>query len=235
MKTPPWRAALALAPLWVPMQASAVDVVTHGTWAGVDVTITTPDKVTFNTAFQVSFLVDAGTLGAGDPVAFLSRLSMDNTVGLGAATWSYQFASDALAAPLTRNGALGDSWALLSPAGAGRTSIQLVDPVAWDGTFNPDGFTFLSGEFRDSVRWTLSNLIISADFTLGLTLDDGGIIGAQSFNANVVVLDPPAPVPEPGQWALLLGGLGLLAWYRHRTALPAAQASHRPAGGMPTA
>ncbi|WP_088279178.1 PEP-CTERM sorting domain-containing protein [Ideonella sp. A 288] len=225
MKTLPWRAALALAPLCLPFHASAVDVVTRGTWSGVDVTITTPDKVTFNTAFQVSFLVDAGTLGAGDPVAFLSHLSMDNTVGLGAATWSYQFASDALAAPLARSGALGDSWSLLSPAGAGRTGIQLVDPVAWDGSFNPDGFTFLSGEFRDSVRWTLSNLIISADFTLGMTLDDGGIIGAQSFNANVVVLDPPAPVPEPGQWALLLGGLGLLAWHRRRAALPATAAA----------
>jgi len=216
MKSLLWRAALALAPLCVPLQASALTVVTTGTWAGLNVTITSPDKVTFNTAFELSFLMDASTLAIGDPVAFTSRVSLDNSVGLAGAQWSYQYLSTTPPASQSRSGALGDSYALLSPAGPGRTAIQLVDPVAWDATFNPDGFSFLSGEFHDRVRWTLSNLVISADINVGLTLDDGGITGAQSFNTNVVVLDPPAPVPEPAQWAVLTAGLGVLAWRRWR-------------------
>ena len=216
MKSLVWRVVVALVPLCLPMQASAVTVVTQGSWSGLGVTITSPDKVTVGTAFELSFLIDAGSLGAGDPMAFLSNVSLDNTLGLGAATWSYRFTSDFLATPLMRSGALGDANALQWPAGAGRTVIQLIDPVAADPTFNPDGFTFLSGVSRASVRWTLSDLMMGADIDFGLTLDDGGITGAQPFNASVAVLAQPAPVPEPAHWAQLLGGLCLLAWRRQR-------------------
>jgi len=60
---------------------------------------------------------------------------------------------------------------------------------------------------------SLSNAIDLA-ITTANTLSDVSIIGATD---DLTVSLPPEDAPEPSTWALLLGGLGLLAFWHRRT------------------
>ncbi len=198
-----WSLAASLA--FASLGAEAAVIETVGNWSGLEVTIVSPaDKITFGTPFDLGFRIDSSVLPAGsDFVAFGTTVSFSNTVDLSAAQWSYTLTSDDPAFNASFTGALGDVFTPVS----GSFQVRLLDPFLFDPLFNFDGFSFLDGDFNDQIVWSISNIIIAGDTTVGLRLDDGGIVGAADFFADVIVIDPPAPVPEPSSLLLALGGL----------------------------
>jgi hypothetical protein len=176
-------------------------------WSGATVSIIYPEKVTYNTAFDLSFSVDASTMSGNYAIAFLSGLNISNTVDLSAATWNYLFTSDDPYWNWNISGELGDSPATVETTASGY-QVAFSDPLTAP-------HTWLWRDYNDKVTWTIQNMIIQDDTSFALTLDDGILNGPSQH--SVIVLDPPAvalaapaPVPEPATYALMLTGLAAL-------------------------
>lgn len=212
--------ALGLAAFCAPAGAAVKQ--TTGTWLKMSVTLSSPaDKVTRGTPFDLSFLMDNTPAGANsDPAVFLTTVSFSNAVDLSAAHWSYQLTSLNPPNNGSFSGNLGDAFAPVS----GNYLVRLVDPFPSFACSDCSGYTWLSGTYEDKALWTFTNIIINADTTVGLTIDDEGITGASALSATVLVIDPP-PVPELPPVALLLAGLGVVGWRRLRSAGGPASAS----------
>jgi hypothetical protein len=215
---------LALGLALIPPPASASSYTQE--WSGATVSIIYPEKVTYNTAFDLSFSVDASTMTDFDLIAFVSGLSISNTVDLSDATWNYLFTSDDPDWNWNLSGVLGDSFASVETTASGY-QVAFTDPLTAP-------HTWLWQYYSDKVTWTIQNMIIQDDTSFALTLDDDGILNGPSQH-SVIVLDPPAvavtlaapaPIPEPATYALMLTGLAaLVAIGRRRRpgALPAIQ------------
>lgn len=189
-------------------------------WSGATVSIIYPEKVTYNTAFDLSFSVDASTMTDFDAIAFLSGLNISNTVDLSGATWSYLFSSDDPAWNWSFSGVLGDSFATVESSASGY-QVAFTDPLTTP-------HSWLWQAYSDKVTWTIQNMIIQDHTSFALTLDDGGILNGP-LQRSVLVLDPPAvalaaaaPIPEPASYALMLTGLVALAAIGRRRRDPGA-------------
>lgn len=159
-------------------------------WGGTTLTITYPDKVTYQTAFDVTFSVDSAPMGDYDAIAFLSTLGMSQTVDLSQATWGYTLVSDDSGWTYNYTGALGDSttpWSVTD----GQYIISFSDPVT-------SPYTWLWGYYGDKVTWSINGMIIQADTAFTLRLDDLGILDGPIAPA-FIVLDPPAQVVPGGE------------------------------------
>lgn len=159
-------------------------------WGGTTLTITYPDKVTYQTAFDVTFSVDSSTMGDYDAIAFLSTLGMSQTVDLSQATWDYSFVSGDSGWNYSYTGVLGDS---TTPWSATDTQyiINFADPLT-------SSYTWLWGYYGDMVTWSINGIIIEADTTFTLRLDDEGYTGGPIAPA-FIVLDPPALAVPGGE------------------------------------
>jgi VCBS repeat-containing protein len=172
-------------------------------WGGATVSITYPDKVTYQTEFDVSFTVDASTMGTFDAIAFLSTLGMSQTVDLSIATWSYTFVSDDPAWNFSYTGTLGDE---VSPWHVTDTQyvVEFADPVT-------SPYTWVWHDYNDRVTWSLNDMIIEGDTTFTLRLDDLGIV-AGPIEPAFIVLDPPVQaVMEVNQAPLANSDLVIVA------------------------
>lgn len=180
------------------------------TWAGALVEIIYPEKVTYNTAFDVSLSVDSSTL-SGDAIAFTTLLNLSNTVNLAGASWEYAFYSDDSSWNWNFSGALGDANTPLVSTSAGH-SISFNDPVPY---YPP--YTWLWSGYNDKVTWTIRDMVILADTDFSWRLDDLGIVGGP-ITGGFTVLDPPAvtvaQIPAPGTLLLALLGFSLLVAVR---------------------
>jgi Ca2+-binding RTX toxin-like protein len=159
-------------------------------WGGTTLTITYPDKVTYQTAFDITFSVDASTMGDYDAIAFLSTLGMSKTVDLSQATWDYSFVSADSGWNYSYTGVLGDS---TTPWSATDTQyiINFADPLT-------SPYTWLWGYYGDMVTWSINGMIIQDDTTFTLRLDDQGYVEGP-IDPAFIVLDPPAlAVPASG-------------------------------------
>jgi Ca2+-binding RTX toxin-like protein len=160
-------------------------------WGGTTLTITYPDKVTYQTAFDITFSIDASTMGDYDAIAFLSTLGMSKTVNLSQATWGYSFVSEDSGWSYSYTGALGEPTTPWSATDS-QYIINFADPVT-------SPYTWLWGYYGDMVTWSINGMIIEADTTFTLRLDDLGILEGPIAPA-FIVLDPPAQaVPAPGE------------------------------------
>lgn len=205
--------------------AHATTLTYSDTWAGATVSMSYPDKVIYQTAFDWSFTVDSSTMTDFGQIAFLSEVAISDTVDLSQATWTYQSSSLDPFWNFTETGSLGDAFTSLTTTGSGY-KIAFSDPNPYTGPYS-----WLTASYEDKITWTLSNIIIQGDTAFSLTLDDGGILDGGSQH-NIIVIDPPAPtavafapaaIPEPSTYALTLAGLGLLvAFGRRRAPAPAA-------------
>lgn len=172
-------------------------------WSGATVSITSPDAVLYDTAFDLSFAVDASTMSSFDAIAFRSALTISDSVDLSGATWGYHFASDLPAWNFDRSGLLGDSFTELAASGGGY-QVAFTDPIAGP-------FAWLWRDFNESVTWTLRNLVIERDATFSLRLDDDDILdGPIERGVTVLALASATPIPEPSPYVLVM--CGLLAW-----------------------
>lgn len=186
-------------------------------WGGATVSMIYPEKVAFNTAFDFSFAVDSSTMGPADAdaLAFLPSLTVSNTVLYSGATWSLVLDSSDPAWNHSYSGTLGDAWTPIAADGSG-FRVDFGNPLFAD--YYDPAATWLWKSYADRATWTLSGLVIQANTSLSLRLDDYGY-GTGEISQPALVLDPPAAVaavPEPGEVAMFAAGLPLLVWMGRR-------------------
>lgn len=99
-----------------------------------------------------------------------------------------------------------------SPKQFGANAVGGVDPSAtldrFDGKYFSSGYVSLG--FGGSIIFNLADTTPSPGSKLYLYVGEVGGQG-ETITGNVFVTSPSQPVPEPGSWALMLSGLGLLA------------------------
>lgn len=197
--------------LGLPLVAASAHAATYAEpWGGATVSITYPDQVTYNTAFDVSFSVDSSTMTTPDAIAFFSELTISDTVILDSATWSYAFTSTDPNWNWNYSGAIGDTYASLTTVDAGY-QISFTD-------LKTGAYTWLWRNYSDTVTWTIGNMIIQADTNFSLRLDDSNIVSGPT-QLGFTVLDPPAvlsAVPEPSAYITMLLGVATLVAVRDR-------------------
>lgn len=105
-----------------------------------------------------------------------------------------------------------------SPKLFGANASGGVDPAAtlgsFDGKYFRSGYVSLGfgGTFDGTITFDLKDTTPSPGSKLYLYVGEVGGQG-ETLTGNIFVsaAEPPIPIPEPGTWALMLGGLGLLA------------------------
>jgi len=171
------------------------------TWLGADLLIQYPDFVPNGDPFDVSFSVDVSMLPeVSNAYAFVTYLSITDTVDVSGGTWEYTFISDGAAWNFTWYGTLGDVATPYSYDASGY-SINSIEPT----TSRP--YTWLYWNTNDQVVWTLHGLVLLGDTSFNLTLNEL-FNGPSSFGFDVPT---GSPIPEPSTALFLVVGLSILA------------------------
>ena len=124
------------------------------------------------------------------------------------------------------SGIFVDTFAFTPPSVAGNVSVTFA-PVAGPVTFYS---ALLNGEgFSQPPDAGMSNFsfqsMVSADMPLSLTVlgfagDPETLTAAAGTYSATIEVQSVAAIPEPQTYALMLAGLGALAWMRRRTLAP---------------
>lgn len=101
-------------------------------------------------------------------------------------------------------------------------NAQAGDPLS---TYAYSQLVFEAGNYTDATPATFTDRLHTAEgssgtrsgsFTYTVNLASADDVGYYNFNANAYGTAIAAAVPEPGEWALMLAGLGLLGGWRLR-------------------
>jgi autotransporter-associated beta strand protein len=161
----------------------------------------------------------AGALTLNDGGAIAPGAGGSDTTGrLSAASLVWNAVSSSSSLTFNLDGASQNSTNLnLSGAfNQGSTGSALTINLTDNGTITG------AGDY-DLVNFTNTNFTSTSQFTLNSALSySAGLTGSLVLNAGQLDFDVVAAVPEPGTWALMLGGLALLVFvriHRHETTL----------------
>jgi len=129
-------------------------------------------------------------------------------------------------AELQYTGLNGANGAILAIAVAARPEINFASPVLFDGVlaFNPTSKLaynlFLGGQYvGTSGSRPAGGGFLASHYSgeVDRIVFDGG---PYAFSIDDLAVTASAPVPEPGSWALMLGGVAALGLFRQRRARP---------------
>ncbi len=128
---------------------------------------------------------------------------------------------------------IGSHSTLFDPSRLGLQDLADVQVLSTVGAFAgqavADNLLIISQESRLLIETTRQgdvlgsiNLRFLSGTAEGVTIDERGYIYITQEQPSVFVFQPAAPVPEPGIWALMAGGLGLVGWQARRRRAAAA-------------
>jgi len=127
---------------------------------------------------------------------------------------TYNFTSDSSAY-------LVDSFLHSTPAELTVTAVGIHDALthALVGTAGIEvDATNFSSPATGTGLWRFSNITIAANTGYYLEVDGKVLSNTGTVYAGTINLTPTAPVPEPGTYAMLLAGLGMVGFLRRRKA-----------------